>query len=492
MSVPVTSDGSDRSARDLTLTRGARQSSRRSHRLRLGLALKSLRARLLVSLLSLLLLASVFGGWFVYRNEAEEADAFFDVQLYQMAQLLREQPVENIAPPALPAELNRALDSYDFVIQIWTLDMSRTFSSGRHTSLPAMAAAHGFSTVSTNEGRWRLFTVHTPARVVQVAQPMQVREIPAEQLALRALKPFILMVPLAGILIWLTVQLALKPLRALTAQLKTRRVDDIEPLSDQTLPEEVRPLVGALNELLGRLDAAREHERAFVADAAHELRTPLTALHLQLGTLARAGNEAERQDAMQRLAAGVQRAIRLVEQLLALARQEPRVSMQRTPVRLDAVAREVASELIPLADAKHIDLGVSRADECEILGDDDGLHTLLRNLVDNAVRYSGAGGRVDIGVELAPDGRTVLKVSDNGPGIAAEERDRVFDRFYRRPGMQAPGSGLGMAIVKAIADAHGAEIQLAANPGAAPHQGLAVSVSFPPASLLKKAATTGK
>jgi len=322
--------------------------------------------------------------------------------------------------------------------------------------------------------------------------PMQVRERPSEQLALRALKPFILMVPLAGILIWLTVQLALKPLRALTAQLKTRRVNAIEPLSDNTLPEEVRPLVGALNELLGRLDSAREHERAFVADAAHELRTPLTALHLQLGTLARAGNEAERADAMQRLAAGVQRAIRLVEQLLALARQEPRVSMQRSPVRLDAVARAVASEVIPLADAKHIDLGVSRADECEILGDDDGLHTLLRNLVDNAVRYTGSGGRVDVGVELAPDGQAVLKVCDNGPGIAAEDRDRVFDRFYRRPGMQAPGSGLGMAIVKAIADAHGAHVQLAANPDAAPHQGLTVSVSFPPSSLLKKAAATGK
>jgi two-component system OmpR family sensor kinase len=149
----------------------------------------------------------------------------------------------------------------------------------------------------------------------------------------------------------------------------------------------------------------------------------------------------------------------------------------------------VVSELIPLAEAKHIDLGISRADELEILGDAEGVRTLLRNLVDNAVRYTDPAGRVDVGVELAPGGSAVLRVIDDGPGIPPAERARVFDRFYRRAGMQAPGSGLGMAIVKAIADAHGATIELGGRPEG---QGLAVAVTFPPSSLLRNSAAVGR
>jgi two-component system OmpR family sensor kinase len=446
--------------------------------------LTSLRARLLVFLLTGVVLASIVGGWFVYSNALEEADTFFDYHLYQTARLLRDQPVELLPPRLPPGDAG-----YDFVVQIWTLDGSLAYLSQPHTHLPARTTM-GFSTVSTQEGRWRVYGDRTLTSVIQVAQLMQVRERPAAALAMRALKPFLLMVPVAGVLIWLTVGLALAPLRTLAAQLKTRHVDAIEPLPDTRLPEEVRPLVGALNELLARLEAARDRERAFMADAAHELRTPLTALHLQLSTLARAGTEAERTDAMETLAAGVRRAIRVIEQMLSLARQEPRASTQREPVRLAAVAREVVSDLIPLADAKHIDLGISRADDCEILGDAEGVRTLLRNLVDNAVRYTGPGGQVDVGVELAADGATLLRVIDNGPGIPPAERQRVFDRFYRRPGMQTPGSGLGMAIVKAIADAHGAEIQLTERLDAS--QGLAVAVAFPPRSLLRNSAAAGR
>lgn len=452
--------------------------------------MRSLRTRLLVSLLTGAVLATAVGGWFVYRNALEEADAFFDYHLYQTALILRMQPVDYL-PPRLPA----GDAAYDFVVQIWTLDGALIYLSHPHTDLPAITTL-GFSTVSTHEGRWRVYGVQTANSVIQVAQPMQVRERPAAQLAMRALKPFLLMLPVAGLLIWLTVGLALEPMRALTALVKARRVDATEPLPDTRLPEEVRPLVSALNELLARLDAARDHERAFMADAAHELRTPLTALHLQLGTLARAGTEAERADAMDKLSAGVQRAIRLIEQMLSLARQEPGHSLPRAPVQLDALAREVVTEIIPLADAKSIDLGVSRADPAEILGDQEALRTLLRNLVDNAVRYTGSDGQVDVSVEVVqgPEGQTaVLRVLDNGPGIPPEDRARVFDRFYRRPGMQAPGSGLGMAIVKTIVDAHGASIQLGpaaqeADLGRCTRQGLAVAVTFPPSSLLKNKA----
>jgi two-component system OmpR family sensor kinase len=272
-------------------------------------------------------------------------------------------------------------------------------------------------------------------------------------------------------------------LKRLTLLVKARKVTALDPMPDEHLPSEVQPLVGALNDLLGRLGAALERERGFMADAAHELRTPLTALHLQMGTLARAQNEAERSDAMEKLSAGVQRAIRLVEQLLSLARQEPRAEVIRKRVRLDDLARDVVAEMVPLADARKIDLGISASQPAFVLGDPDALRTLVRNLLDNAVRYTPVGGTVDLSVQESGDpgksnSSAVLRIVDTGPGIAPDERQRVFDRFYRPPGTSPPGSGLGMAIVKAIADAHGASIALDAGPGG---QGLAATVAFPAA-----------
>jgi two-component system OmpR family sensor kinase len=336
--------------------------------------------------------------------------------------------------------------------------------------------------VSTAEGQWRVYGAQALTRVVQVAQPMSVREKRAAELALRTLVPFALLLPALAVLIWLAVGQALRPLERLTGLVQARRVNALDPLPDAELPDEVRPLVGALNELLARLQAALGRERAFMADAAHELRTPLTALHLQVDMLSRASGEAERGTAMERLSAGVQRAIRLVEQLLALAREEPRTPPRRVPVALEPLAREVIAELLPFADAHHVDLGLGVARPLTVPGDPDALRTLLRNLVDNALRYGGDGGRVDVSVEeggSAGGARAVLAVTDSGPGIPPAERGRVFDRFYRRAGTAPPGSGLGLSIVKAIADAHGATLTLTSG---ADGRGLRVIVSFPPQS----------
>ncbi len=440
--------------------------------------MRSLRARLLVWLLGGVLLVGAAGGWFVYRNALVEADAFFDYHLRQTALLLSDQPVEYLLNPAIP----QTSADYDFVVQVWTLDGVRVYLSRPHTVMPAITTI-GFSTVATSEGRWRVFGVQAPTKVIQVAQPMRVRERQAVDLALRTLTPFVLLMPMLVIFIWLAVGYALEPLKRLTLLVKARKVTALDPMPDEHLPSEVQPLVGALNDLLGRLGAALERERGFMADAAHELRTPLTALHLQMGTLARAQNEAERSDAMEKLSAGVQRAIRLVEQLLSLARQEPRAEVIRRRVRLDDLARDVVAEMVPLADARKIDLGISALQPAFVLGDPDALRTLVRNLVDNAVRYTPVGGTVDLSVQESGDpgksnSRAVLRIVDTGPGIAPDERQRVFDRFYRPPGTSPPGSGLGMAIVKAIADAHGASIALDAGPGG---QGLAVTVVFPAA-----------
>jgi two-component system, OmpR family, sensor kinase len=429
----------------------------------------SLRARLLASLLAGVVLVGVAGGWVVYRNALAEADAFFDYHLRQTALILRDEPVEYLLAPQLPS----TDATYDFVVQVWSLDGGRVYLSRPHAVLPNFTAL-GFSTVTTPEGRWRVFGVQAVTRVIQVAQPMRVREQRAAELALQTLKPFALLLPVLALVIWIAVGHALEPLRRLTAQLKARRVNALEDLPPTRLPDEVQPLVLALNDLLGRLRAALERERAFMADAAHELRTPLTALHLQMGMLARAGSDSERAAAMETLSAGVQRAIRLIEQMLALARQEPRAESHRVPVRLDELAREIVAELVPLADAGRIDLGVAAAQPATVAGDPDALRTLLRNLVDNAARYTPPGGRVDVTVETAAAGPRVT-VTDDGPGIPPDERARVLDRFYRRAGTTPTGSGLGLAIVKAIADAHGATVTLADGPSG---RGLAVIVTF--------------
>jgi two-component system OmpR family sensor kinase len=434
----------------------------------------SLRARLLAWLLAGVVLVGATGGWIVYRNALSEADAFFDYHLRQTALLLRDQPVEYL----LPQQIAPADAAYDFVVQVWSLDGVRVYLSRPHAVLPEITTL-GFSTVSTAEGRWRVYGAQALTRVIQVAQPMSEREQRAAQLALRTLAPFALLLPGLALLIWLAVGHSLRPLERLTALVKARGVNALEPLADTQLPDEVRPLVGALNELLARLGAALGRERAFMADAAHELRTPLTALHLQMDMLARASGEAERSAAMERLSEGVQRAIRLVEQMLALAREEPRTPPRRVPVALEPLARAVIAELLPLADARHIDLGLTAARPLTVSADPDALRTLLRNLVDNAVRYGGDGGRVDVSVEeggSADAPRAQLAVTDSGPGIPPEERARVLDRFYRRAGTAPPGSGLGLAIVKAIVDAHGAALTLTAGPDG---RGLRVIVSFP-------------
>ena len=232
-------------------------------------------------------------------------------------------------------------------------------------------------------------------------------------------------------------------------------------MSETDLPEEVRPLVHELNLLFERVRKAFEAQKHFVADAAHELRSPLAALKLQVQGLQRAPDDRARELAVDRLAAGIDRAVRLVEQMLALARHEASAASgaSREPVRLQEIARLAISDAIASAQARHIDIGMAHADPVEVAGQPEALRMLLRNLLDNAVKYTPERGRVDVGIAADGEG-AVLSVEDNGPGLPAAERERVLDRFYRSGEPHEPGSGLGLAIVKSIADLHGATVSL--------------------------------
>lgn len=433
---------------------------------RAAAAVNSIRSRLLLWPMAAVLVAGAGGGWLSYANARLEADAFFDNHLAQTALALRDQAFEYAASP----ELREEQADYDFVVQVFSLDGVRVYYSHPHAVLPGRTTL-GLSTVETSEGRWRVAGVQRRSYVIQVAQPMRVRERRAAAFALRTMLPFLVAVPGLALAIWLAVGYALRPLDRLGEAVRARGHDDLTPLRGGPQPLELQPLVGALNELLERLQGVLQRERAFIADAAHELRTPLTALQLQAQALERASAEAERAPALEQLVAGVQRASRLVEQLLSLARQAPDAARAPSAVDLGQVARDVISELVPLADERGVDLGLTEPAAATVTGDAGALHALVRNLVDNAVRYTPRGGRVDVGIAA----RRVV-VTDTGPGIPPAERERVFDRFYRTPGTGGVGSGLGLAIVRAVAQAHGAQVTLGE---AADSGGLRVTVDFP-------------
>ena len=434
----------------------------------------SIRRQLLVSLLGGLVLAIIAAAVGTYLRARDEANALFDYQLKEMAASLTDAPFA--AAPAGVGALGPGSNA--LLVQIWDRNGVQLYLSQPHRVLPPNAQL-GFTTVDTATGAWRVFSTLAEGQVVQVAQPMSARRELAASMALHTVVPLLLALPVLALLVWLTIARGLAPLDRVAAAVERRSPALLQPLSESGLPREVKPLVGALNGLLGRLGVALDAQRSFIADAAHELRTPLTAVHLQAQLAERATGETERRAALADLKTGLERATRLVEQLLTLAREEPGVA-DREPATVDlpALARGVVADLAPLAAAKRIDLGLNAEPGIELKGDADALATLLSNLVDNALRYTPEGGRVDVGVAIDA-GRPVLSVRDSGPGIPQADRERVFDRFVR--GSTATGavrgSGLGLSIVKRIAERHRADIDV--GPGLV-GAGAGISVRFPP------------
>lgn len=433
--------------------------------------MSSIRRNLLVALLSAFALVIAVGAAATYLRARSEANEMFDYHLRQLALSLRDQAFRNAPAP----ELQPGEEDYDFVIQVWDADGVRLFLSHPHHSLPGQVQL-GFSTTETPAGAWRVFATQQRGLTIQVSQPTRVRDHLAATAALRILIPFLLLLPISAVLIWWLVGAGLRPLGRLAHAVSARSPGALEALPEERVPDEVKPLVHALNDLLLRLGHAFATQRAFIADAAHELRTPLTALQLQVQLTERARSEAERTQALADLRHGLLRASHVVQQLLTLARQEPGTSERAfAPVNLDELARLAVAEQLPLAEARNIDLGIGHGDANAIVeGDADALRSLFSNLLDNAIRYTPSGGRVDVDVHRAADS-VWLRVCDTGPGIPPDERKRVFDRFYRSEGTSEPGSGLGLAIVKTIADRHRARVAL---DGSA-EGGLVVRVVFP-------------
>ncbi len=433
----------------------------------------SIRRRLLVWLLSSVLAGGLGAAAVVFFQARDEVNEIFDYQLRQLALTLRDRTYF----ARQLAEVLQGEEALDFVIQVWAPDGTELYESHPQLHVPG-AVQLGFGRVENAQGQWRVFAIQQRGLTIQVAQPMVVRDRVALEAAWRTLLPFLVALPLMGFLIWRLVGRELRFLESTAEAVARRTPEALEPIGEQGVPDEIRSLVGALNGLLGRLGGALEHQRQFVADAAHELRTPLTALRLQLQLAERARDEAERANAYRTLREGIARAVRLVEQLLALARIDPDAPAEQAgPVDLAQLVRSVVDAQRPNAVARGVALE-ARVDGAPVAtGDRAALRTLLDNLVDNALRHAGAG-TVVVSAARAGDG-AMLEVEDNGPGIPAAERERVFDRFYRGEGAAEGGSGLGLAIVRRIVERHGGGVELLEARGGT---GLRVCVRLPAAT----------
>lgn len=304
---------------------------------------------------------------------------------------------------------------------------------------------------------------------IAVSQETRIRDQIARQSALYATLPLLLLVPVLLAVMLLLVRLMLLPLAELSRKVDARQEHDLKPLPKSGLPTELQPFVNAINGLLGRTGAAMESQRRFVADAAHELRSPLAALSLQAERLHAAPMSSEATERLETLQAGIRRSQHLLEQLLLLARAQnarwgqgqPAATVASAPaaVAVLPVMRRVLEDLLPLADQKGLNLGISAApgvthdaqvdERIRVAADEMALYTLLRNLVDNAIRYTPAGGQIDLWVDQRGT-EVVMAVQDDGPGIPAEERARVVDPFYRVLGTGESGSGLGLSIVDTL------------------------------------------
>jgi signal transduction histidine kinase len=441
----------------------------------------SIHRRVLVGALGALALGAcmlVGGSWWLLAHEMGEV---FEDNLKQVALAVASHHGTNgtTGQPRLAQQLPRVYEEYgkfEFVTQVWSREGKLLHSSDEGTALPFLSRS-GLSEVTAGGEKWHLYTVVLEDGIVQAAQRASERELLARETATPLILPALLMLAVIASLMTVALRRGLAPLSRAAGEVTTRSVEALHPIPLASLPPELHLLVSAINDLMARLGSALALQRHFLADAAHELRTPVAALRLQLQLLERAGSDAQRAAALEELRAGVARAQHLIEQLLQLSRLGPETpALKREKVDLAELVRSIVSRFSARADAQGVDLGAIAASPVTIAGDAQQLTILLNNLVDNALRHTPRGGTVDV-CASTHDGQPCLSVADSGPGIPPDERERVFDRFYRSAeSPPSTGSGLGLAIVRAVGQRHHATVALEDSASA----GLLVRVQFPP------------
>jgi two-component system sensor histidine kinase QseC len=425
----------------------------------------SIRRRLLLALLTTTLLAWGVTLFFSYADTRHELNELLDAHLAQSASLL----IAQIGHEADEIDLEHSPRLHHYqrkvAFQIWERGRFLIVHSASAPNVRLSAADRGFSDSRAGGAGWRVFSAWDDTRhyLIQVGERREARDALAVTIARNMLLPVLVALPVLAVLIWFSVARGLRPLQALGRQVAARHADNLAPIESASAPEEVAPLLQGLNHLFERVQASIDNERRFTADAAHELRTPLAAIRTQAQVARAADGDAQRRRALDNVISGCDRAAHLVDQLLTLARLEPNQAVEREAVDLQSLVANVVADLAPAAVARDVDLQLAPRTATPVRGSPALLAILVRNLVDNAIRYTLRHSAVKVAVTPVDDGAE-LSVLDQGPGIAPEETDQVWKRFYRVLGTGETGSGLGLSIVKRIAELHDAKVSFA--PGA--------------------------
>ncbi|MBH3424824.1 ATP-binding protein [Pseudomonas gessardii] len=420
---------------------------------------ESVQLRLCVALSFTILLVALVASIFAFFSAFQEAREQQDDTLRQVAMLFDRQQM------TLQYPQGQAPDGDDeesrLVIQYLGDGQDTPGTTDESLPLPFPTnLADGLSTVEIAGEAFRV-QVRTTAsgKRIAVAQESDVRDKDARESAWRSLLPFLILFPVLPLVVGDLVRKLFRPIATLSAEIDQRAEQALHPIDKQHLPSEIRPFVVAINRLLTRVALSMDNQRRFIADAAHELRSPMTALSLQAERLAGTEMSAQARDRLLALSRGLERARKLIDQLLSLAAAQSAVARSQVEISVLDIYRQVLEDLVPLAERKQIDIGVESTEDVRVRFNEMDLFTLVKNLVDNAIRYTPKGGRIDLSVE-AFSGTVKLQVKDSGPGIPETDHARVFDAFYRSLGTDEAGSGLGLSIVKAITDRTGARVQL--------------------------------
>lgn len=432
------------------------------------LRLRSLQARLQVLVISVVCAMWLGAVALTLYDASHEVDEILDSNLAQVASLLVYQQLQIthddhftfLTPPLLHKYAPK------MAYQVYKKGELVNHSATAGTK-PMAELLNGFSTVKLDQGvEWRVFAINDEQQGVQVyvGELAQAREDILKALLRGTLIPFLLVLPIMGLLMWWAVRRGLAPLRDLSENLIRRKPNALTAIQlHNDVPSEIQPMLQALNELFERIEYMLVSERRFTADAAHELRTPIAAIRTQAQVALRAGEHvAERNHALLATLTGCDRATRLVEQLLTLARLEASAEVPEkiaTSVDLSGICRQVLAELAPSALARQQTLELAAPNRCKILGDDMLVGVLVRNLIDNALRYSKDGSRVFVYVGVVYE-LPLLRVEDSGAGMTEEEITRLGERFFRVIGNEQPGSGLGWSIVNRISKVFGASLEI--------------------------------
>ena len=445
----------------------------------------SLQFRLSLWLSLAILSVALIAGIFAFLSAFFEAHELQDDVLRQVATLFDRQHLSVPTNVDARGDTDSDVESHVFV-QLLAVPPSSRLSTASTTSLPLPQSLHeGMQTVGIGKDTYRVMirTLRGGERLA-VAQDTAVRDEIAQNSALRTLIPFLVLVPILLLMVALLVRKIFKPVADLAIEIDQRGEHELHPLAPKNLPAEIRPFVDAMNRHLARVQQSMDAQRRFIADAAHELRSPLTALSLQAERLADTEMSANAQERLATLRQGILRGRTLLDQLLALARAQASALTVNTAISVQQVYRRVLEDLLPLAEVKHIDVGVVSDMDAQVCANEVDLKTLVKNLVDNAIRYTPVGGRVDLSVS-SNAGATTLMIEDNGPGIPEAEWERVFQPFYRVLGSDEIGSGLGLSIAQTISARIGATLHLGFSNDQS-RSGLRVTVTFPVANLISQ------